>query len=212
MGNSQNPDMANKYGQIYMQTFSKNFFQGETVKGSIFINILHPYPGKTLHIVIEGQEFCQWAKRIRNKDRLKGKVEKKKKRGPKGSRDIYSHKIAVHSFGDLKIPKGQWNFPFSFDLDKDMPASFKFLSPKIDSFIIYRMKAFIESKEPKAVGNMEHSQELSIFQIRDENYSLLSKNVSLEAKILWFISRGNTQVNAFLNKNNYVVGEEIVLT
>ena len=128
MGNSQNPDIANKYGQIYMQTYSKNYFQGETVTGSIFINILQPYPGKTLHILLEGQEFCQWAKKIRNKDRLKGSVEKKKKRGPKGSRDIYSHKIAVHSFGDHKIPKGQWNFPFSFDLDKNMPASFKFLT------------------------------------------------------------------------------------
>ena len=59
MGNSQNPDMANKYGQIYMNTDSKNYFQGEIVKGSIFINIIQPYPGKILYLSIEGQEFCQ---------------------------------------------------------------------------------------------------------------------------------------------------------
>ena len=212
MGNSQNPDMANKYGQIYMKTDSKNYFQGEAVTGSIFVNIIQPYPGKTLHLLIEGQEFCQWIKCSRKKNQLKPKLEKRKRRGPKGFRDIYSHKIAIHSFADQKIPKGQWNFPFRFELDKDMPASFRFNSPKIDSFISYKMKAVISSAEPKLVKNMEHFQELNIFQIRDENYAPLSKNVSLEAKLLWFISRGNTQINAFLNKNNYVLGEEIHLT
>ena len=212
MGNSQNPDMANKYGQIYMNTDSKNYFQGEIVKGSIFINIIQPYPGKILYLSIEGQEFCQWARRTRNKDNIKGRMEKKKRCGPKGFRDIYSHKIAIYSFGDQKIPKGQWTFPFVFELDKDMPASFKFLSPKIDSYIIYRMRAIIESADLKAVKSMEHAQELNIFQIRDENYAPISKNASLESTLFWVFSRGNTQINAFLNKNNYILGEEVVLT
>ena len=212
MGNSPKSEMANKYGQIYMNTESKNYFQGEIVKGNIFVNIIQPYPGKVLYLSIEGHEFCQWARRIREKDKIKGRVEKKKKCGPRGYRDIYSHKIAIHSFGDQRIPQGQWNFPFYFELDKDMPATFKYNTPKIDSSIVYRMKAIIESADLKAVKNMEHSQELSIFQIQDENYAPLSKNQSLEATLFWVFSRGNTQINAFLNKNNYVIGEEVVLT
>lgn len=212
MGNSQNPEIANKYGQIYLNTESKNYFQGEIVKGTIFVNISEPYPGKTLDIIIEGMEFCQWAKRGKHGDRRNFCNEKRKKRGPKGQRDIYSHKIAIFSFQDVKIPKGQWTFPFGFELDKDMPASFKFHSPKIDSLIMYKMRAIIASTEKKLVKDMEFAQELSIFQVRNENYSSLSKNVMLEAKLFWIFSRGNTQVNAFLNKNNFVAGEEVLLT
>lgn len=212
MGNSQNPEMANKYGQIYLNTDSINYFQGEIVKGTIFVNLVHPYPGKTLYLVIEGVEFCQWAKRCKKTHRRAMIQEKRKKRGPKGFRDIYSHKIAVFSFGDLKIPIGQWKFPFCFELDKDMPASFKFHTPKIDSFIMYKMKAIIESGDKKVVKDMEFSQELNIFQIKNENYSNISQNVSLEAKVLWFFSQGNTQMNCFLNKNNFLAGEELILT
>lgn len=214
MGNSQNPaDMANKYGQIYIRTDSKSYFQGEIVKGNIFINIIQPYAGKNLILLIEGEEFCQWCKQKEKNEHLnKVRVEKCKKNGPKGSREIYSHKIAIYSFGDLQIPIGQWTFPFCFELDKDMPASFKYISPRIDSYIVYRMTAILETAEKKIVKNMEHSQELKISQIRDENYSPLSKNVSLEPKYVWFISRGNTQINAFLNKNNFTVGEEVILT
>lgn len=204
MGSSQSAELANHYGNIYIKTDLSEYFPGQRVNGNIFLNLMKTYPGSTLYLQLEGREFCQWTNReVDNPERMK----RRKNRGPKGKKDIYSHQIAIYSFGGQYIPIGQYSFPFAFDLEKNLPSSFIFQNRCMDGIISYKIMGLLKSGEPKKIGDMLHAQPLQIIQGPIENYAPLKKDLSMEAKILWFFKRGNTKFECKLTKNNFVSGE-----
>lgn len=58
---------------------------------------------------------------------------------------IYKNAVSLHSFNESSIPIGQYSFPFRFELQEGIPASYKRKSFLFDAKIKYSLIAEVET-------------------------------------------------------------------
>lgn len=124
------------YGFIRLHLTKTDFFPGDEVKGNLYLNLVKTFPGSSIFLNFEGQEFCQWSKKETGDAAENSKL---KQSGPLGKKNIFCKNVQIYSFPGGSAPAGQYNFPFSFSLDQKLPATYSFVSSTMNASICYNI-------------------------------------------------------------------------
>lgn len=103
------------------------------VTGRIYLQIVYPFPGNTVHLKVKGKEESYW-KELRNvpdgfeTDPQTGQQRQKyvqKEFIHYADSDIYKYRIPIYQWnGQSQFPAGQYILPFQFQLTSDMAGTF----------------------------------------------------------------------------------------
>ena len=124
------------YGFIRLQLVKTDYFPGDEVQGNLYLNLVKPFPGSSISLNFEGQEYCQWTKKETGDA---AENARQRQLGPMGKKTIFSKKVQVYNFPGGNAPPGQYNFPISFLLDQKLPSTYSFVNSTMNASICYNI-------------------------------------------------------------------------
>jgi len=116
-----NLNQSYSHGNIFVQTDKPYYNSGDTVTGTVYVDMNTLFPGETIFLKVKGYEMCYWnEKRTKWEDEYNADGTKTQKSVEyfehfNGRNSFYSNKFALNSWGG-HIPMGQYSLPFSFVL------------------------------------------------------------------------------------------------
>lgn len=116
-------------GSIYVQLSKGSYTTGEQVNGTIMLDAQSDLKNaKSVWITLRGEEASFLVER---KSRSKG-FGKRRRRVyysviHTDKRVTFNQSFKVYEFPSNMIPRGQYQFPISFPLKKELPSTFKYM-------------------------------------------------------------------------------------
>ena len=206
MGND-NTKAPSKFGHIFIQTEKPFYFSGETVNGTIYMQLTAMFPGKKLYLKIKGKEECRWEETetvtdINNRNHQVTHLFE-------GKNDFYKHKVPIYNFSGDFMPTGQYSFPFCFAMGDHLPGSFRFISGqnKTKGIIKYKVKAECESFQDEYAKDLKSSQELVLREPIHRMITSKNKEINSSVSTWCCIEKGNVFLRVYFEKDAYVPGE-----
>jgi len=187
---------TSKYGDIYVQTDQKTYQSGDTVTGTIYINLISDYPGNQLFLKFKGIEavyFVEWRKKgdlYMNEFHSTGHCMLKKS-------------IPIYSYNNSSA--GQFTIPFSFMVPHGLPASFYQHGHRYLGKIEYKLEAYIQPTDP-SVPKLKYKQPLILREIVKPQIGDLLTDVKRELTSCCN-PKGFTSIKVNFEKNFYCPGE-----
>lgn len=130
MGSCCSSSVKEDYGFIYLELDKINLLPGEKIDGLILLSLSKDFPGSNISLNFEGEEFCQWPQST-----FTASTPLKKK--------ILSKNVEIYRFEEGIAKAGDYNFPISFTLDSDLPATYTFANSKIKASVSYKMTGIL---------------------------------------------------------------------
>jgi len=188
---------TSQYGEVYLQTDKTAYQAGDTVTGTIYINLISNYPGNQLFLKLKGKEVVHDVTKKRGKDyKMTVKCF--------GCDSTIKETVLVHSWEILS--PGQFSFPFSFLLPHDLPASFYQQGRDYFAYIQYKLEAFIQphnNSNPK----LKYKQPLTLHEIATPKPDELSKEVRQKLEVCCNPEKGFATLKVSFEKNCYYPGD-----
>ncbi len=125
---------TSKYGDLYFQLENSVYQPGETVSGTIFLNLTSAYPGNQLFLKFKGEEAVYTVTTSSHYSSFTHHTSTTHYLNS-DENDIIQKTIPVHSWKELS--PGQFSIPFSFLLPPDLPGSFQQKGERYLAFIKY---------------------------------------------------------------------------
>jgi len=189
---------TSQYGQIYLQTDKTAYYAGETVTGTIFLNLISNYPGNQLFLKFKGKEVVHMVKLEQRGDHQENIKYFDKN-------DIMKQTTLVHSWETLS--PGQFSIPFSFLLPPHLPPSFYQQGHRYFAFLEYKLEAFLQPRQdtdPK----MKYKQLINLREtILPVTGDLPSNVTTTPLKTCCCCKQGSNTLKVNFEKNFYSPGE-----
>jgi hypothetical protein len=187
------------YGQIYLQTDKTAYYAGETVTGTIFLNLISHYPGNQLFLKLKGKEVVHMVKLVQRGDHQENVKYSDKN-------EVIKQSIPVYTWDD-SLPPGQFSIPFSFLLPPHLPPSFYQQGHRYFAFLEYKLEAFLQpfkDTDPK----MKYKQLINLREtILPATGDLPSNITTTQLKTCCCCKQGSNTLKANFEKNFYSPGE-----
>jgi len=200
---------AAQFGQVYIQTEKAEYFAGETIKGTVYLNLLQYYQGSTLMLKFKGREFVHWVDR-----------ESRTRTDGNGNQETYyedihrKHKEETHNveaqlyqwMGLQQIPPGQFCFPFCMVLPPKLAGTFFQKRYQLLADISYHLEAVLHpSNQSQPKLKFKHKININEPPTMLAETQNQTKNVPLTDCCC--MGKGNAQLFVSFQKNVYVPGE-----
>ena len=190
---------TSQYGQIYLKTDKTAYHAGETVTGTIFLNIIAPYPGNQLFIKLKGKEIVHL---VNSEVPKNGKQHEDIQYSEK--KVIVKQDIPVYSWDSL-LP-GQFTISFSFLLPQTLPPSFYQQGMRYLAFIEYQLEAFLSPYQAN-IPKMRYKQPINLRETVVQKTENLSSDVTTPLKTWCCRKQGSNILRVEFEKNYYSPGE-----
>ena len=193
---------TSQYGQIYLQTDKTAYHAGETVTGTIFLNLVSHYPGSQLFLKFKGKEIAHYVGSESDGDHTRDVMYSDKK-------EVIKQEALVHSW-DTLLP-GQFSIPFSFLLAPNLPPSFYQQGRRYLASLEYQLEAYLKphlDKDPK----MKYKQPINLRETILPVAGDLPSTVTTPLKTCCCCKQGSNVLEANFEKNYYSPGENAQVT
>eukprot|EP00357_Protocruzia_adherens_P036833 CAMPEP_0114982876 /NCGR_PEP_ID=MMETSP0216-20121206/6380_1 /TAXON_ID=223996 /ORGANISM="Protocruzia adherens, Strain Boccale" /LENGTH=442 /DNA_ID=CAMNT_0002344781 /DNA_START=126 /DNA_END=1454 /DNA_ORIENTATION=- len=202
MGNTQ----QNSHGSMYIETARPFYSGGDTLTGTIHMNLLKPYNANQLYLYIKGSEDTKWYERVKvYNHKTKEWTKKTKKRT--ASYGLIHFKVPIYNWEKSRVYPGQYSFPFSFTLPTHLPGSFSYTSRLNDASgdITYCLEGSLETNLPGAHAALTSRHQLKIRQKVDA--TAFKNNISTADQRSFYnfglFSQGTCSLKCKFDKNAY---------
>ena len=129
---------TSQYGDIYLQIDQTTYQPGDTITGTIYLNLISSYPGNQLYIKLKGKEVGHFV--VQEGDRNNRHLVRRTV-----TNHIIHDNILAHHWGSIS-PR-QLSLPFSFRLPDSLPSSFHQEGYGYSLFLEYQVQAFLQPYE-----------------------------------------------------------------
>ncbi len=194
---------SHQYGELYLQTDKTTYQPGETVTGTIYLDITSQYPGHQLFLKLKGREIVHFLKKH-------GSGKNWHYTEYSETKEVIKQNTLVYSW-DASVPQGQFTIPFSFLLPSHLPASFYQHEYKLLAFIEYQLEAFLEPPHADC-PKMKYKQPITIREAPLANNGDLKLEVTTPLKSCCCCNQGSNVLKAEFEKKFYSPEEEVKAT
>jgi len=207
---SKNQAEPSFYGGIYVKLDKECVNPGDTITGKMYLDLVNAYPGDMICLSVKGTEFTKWIdKEARQRQKPDGMMETYYVDVPReGNINIIQQELVVYDWAKgAIIPKGQYTFPFQFQLPNGAPGSFFFRGGTTIAEIKYSIEGFLKP-EKETVPRLKHK---IVFVVRENpNITAETKEVSITKSLTTWCccNQGTVSMRTAFEKNTYVPGEE----
>jgi len=212
MGNA----LSNNFCQsdsIYVHLDNPVAISGQPVSGNVYLNIFNPkgFQSKGVFLEVEGYEETRFITEEFKEVEVGGERRQERIEVPRRERKHFLHfRIPLHKWNAILMP-GQYVFPFSFVLPRNIPGSFheEDVSRGWGDYmgqIFYRIEA--ECDHGGFLGrDIKNSQNLVVHERLESEIqpTIVTKNTNV--KVCCCIDKGGIQMTASFDKNCYQPGE-----
>eukprot|EP00047_Mylnosiga_fluctuans_P003085 m.227427 g.227427 ORF g.227427 m.227427 type:complete len:354 (+) comp11583_c0_seq1:199-1260(+) len=186
--------MGGTNSTMYIATEQSSYFGGDVVKGTLNLNIISPLKCDGLYITILGQEKVSFRK-----------GSGKSRRSYSGENTILETRVQLHRFGGQAKP-GQYSFPFTFQLPRNLPGSFNASVHRGECEISYCIKG--ECVTPGMfTANVRHTRIITVNELLRAPVTAASLRSRQFVNLCCCFGQGLAEVNATVSKNSYTAGE-----
>ena len=205
MGNSNSDNKSKednlaKYGGIYLKPNKDRYHPGEQFEGIIYLNLLTSYPGDSLYIQVKGLEKWVHAYTTHSNKRTHHHLGKEKE-------TFLDVKIPVYkNLSGQDFQPGQYAFPISFLIPLNIPASVYLEGTKFIASIEFKVKAILDTFDPKA-SKLKYKEQLLIEENRKTVNSQLQQREEIALMICCCCNYGFSTVSLQLEKDILMPGE-----
>jgi len=188
---------TSQYGDIYFKTDKTAYYAGETVTGTIVLNLISHYPGNKLFLRLKGTEhthLVQLEKRGDHHEEIKYS----------DYNEIIKQSLLVHLFETLS--PGQFVIHFSFLLPLNLPPSFYQQGHRYLAALEYQLEVFLEpyqNTDPK----MKYKQPVTLREKTLHKISEEPAHVTTQLKTCGCCKQGSNLLTARFEKNCYSPAE-----
>jgi len=211
MGNEVGKNTAEltPYGGIFLKLNDTAYYPDDTLSGTIYLNLIKPYPGDKLCLEIKGKETVKWIdKEARHRDRPDGTRETYYVDVPReGEVDVINQELVVYDWISKQTTLfGQYTLPFAFKIPHGLPGSFFLKRGNAVAEIKYSVEAFLKP-EVDTVPKLKHKERV----VMKEKFSgsIEQREVSLTKNMsTWCcIGAGSINLRTAFEKNAYLPNE-----
>lgn len=186
---------STEFGSIALSTEKPSYFQGETLNGTIYLNIIKSYQGTEVIFKMKGKEEAHWSEGS-GKNRTTYSTKK----------IVISHQFPVYKFNQMSINSGHYSFPFSLYLPPNLPATFVDDTFSGSAKVQYKIKAELKSSNSN-IKSIRNSVPLVIKQTKNDLYAPLQTLLLMPVDICCCFKRGTTSFDVRANKTCFLDGE-----
>jgi len=187
---------------IWVQTEKQNYFEGDMVNGTIYLNAISPFQCRGLFIEVHGEERTHWTE---TETYTEGDQTRTRTIQHHGHREFFNVRVQVYNFGGGVQP-GQYAFPFSFHLPAGLPGVFEAQHGDARASIRYRITS---ECDVKGFWNtdIKHTQFMVVRQRLMK--PIMAAKLECHQKITkcCCINKGNADLKVHLDKDSYAPGE-----
>lgn len=201
------------FGDLYVQTANHSYHPGETVSGTIFLNLYRPYPGDDLKLKIKGLEktCLVWHTEESNYDPIKGvEVRIDKEQITPETAVCLHQKVKIYDFKGQVLEPGQYSFPFSFKLPLYIPGTFHHIEHRLKASVTYTIEAYLDAKGD-VFPKINYKSRFTVREAPEikggDNYKLTAFGSVKTCGCCK--DYGTVRVTASLDKNIYVPGNTV---
>jgi len=181
--------------------FDKAYFHsGDVVAGHVTMVIEQSgIKGSEMKLTLKGFEKTYLENTVQTDESTRQDVYKQDK-------TFFKHNVSLANFCSYpEIPVGSWDYPFSFQLPKDLPSVYardlkEHDGDDVKAAIVYKAKAFIDmpGSDIKSKAHFIVSEPVTkeIKEIKEENHKSFT------------LSRGKLYMTVKIDKNVFIPGEE----
>ena len=201
MGNKQH-----NCGSIVVRTHQPYYYAGDTVSGTVYLDLVDKFPGKKINLKIKGKEKCKF---VTSHIEHEEEVEKTVFTDRFGKTVCYRHKLPLFKSHEDEIEPGQYQFPFTMKLKEDIPSTYNNSGDDWYAKVYYKLIVSLENKEDEDLS-LENDIPMIIrpkpVPEEDEESEKYKKKISLFK--FCCLSAGELKVKAKFDKDSYTPGEE----
>lgn len=190
-------------GGIHVSVGKGAYAPGETVTGTVSVNILNPIRAKSITVRISGKEKCRWnEQRTRTVD---GRSETYTV-SHSGNHRILETIVPVMTLDENMAYSGQFQYPFSFVLPANLPGTTYIQTNGVTASVYYSVQGRLN-----IVGmlksDLKFKQPLVVRQA-PPFLNRLQANYSGAVTVFCCVSKGMVTMNIAAEKNAYQPGEQ----
>ena len=192
---------SNDFGKIHFKCEKSSYYQGESISGVIFLEILKNFPGNEILVKFKGKE----------------RIECKFFSSFNGRKIIVSHQFSIYKFDSIFIPLGQYEFSFCINLPPNLPASFNdkiwtSSNNYIESQNSYKMKVEIKPTD-ESLKCFRYCKFLNILEVINlSKFQPVSANLKFDDLKDCCENREWSEIEVLLNKTTFRQNENAALT
>jgi len=218
MGNQagKNGDQSSNYGGIFVKLDKDAVNPGDTLSGTIYVDLKVPYPGDKICLEVKGSEYVKW---IEKEARHRPSTQPNAPPGAmetyyvdvtrEATRDIIQNDLTVYDWiGKTTVPPGQYTFPFSFQIPPGLPGSFFFRRGEAVAEIKYSVEGYLKP-ETDNIQKLKHKLYLTMREVMQQHIQT-PKELTLNKPLsTWCcLSAGAINLRTAFEKDAYAPGEE----
>ncbi|CDW86234.1 UNKNOWN [Stylonychia lemnae] len=211
-----NIDSRAQFGNGYLQAAcDQPFYEpGQTVTGKVYVRLINNIAdAKCVQIKIRGKEKGSWWETFhRNVRYTDGRTvyqqvtEKRKSR-----KDFFSGSVSLHDF-QAGASKGDYVFPFQFQLSENIPSSFFYknshIKKKPKAQVKYCIKASLETRSDH--NEMQYKQVLIVREKPDQAVMEKIAKISEQKVTTWCcVNQGTSKIEVQFDKNTFFPYEQV---
>ena len=193
------------YGSIAITPSKLSYFPSEQIAGEITLQILKPFPGKTLYLYVEGREKTYFITTTHSN-------KKRRTHHHRGNHEIFNIKTPL---AQQELAPGIYKFPYAFMMNRDFPPSFSFTANRCYALVQYYVLASYESEDKSITSDLDAAAEILIKPLLGDNQGdiqIAPVEMSISDKINACCGeRGSCTINYSFGKSAFTVSEPIVL-
>jgi hypothetical protein len=125
------------YGGILVNLEKPNYYPGELVKGTVYLNMTMGQETRGLQVMVEGVEQTG----------LEVKLGTRNVTPYSGKNVLFEERFTIHTWHNNYISIGHYACPFTFTLPLNLPGSFEFYDRKCSASIKYVITAKLLSRD-----------------------------------------------------------------
>ena len=194
-------------GSILIETDRVHYNPGDTVKGTVTIELEKAVACSGLYLTLKGKEKTR---KVEDNNSYRGSKQVRTTTTYTSTRELVDDTVCLFEVsGDGPVAPGTYTYPFSFELDSDLPSSFQHRGMRCQGSIKYKLKAEFEVNG-SMTRNWRQTKEVFIFEstgLYEEHP--VSENEERVIKFLGCFSRGMATIDAKIPTNCFVGGETI---
>ena len=203
MGNSKS---SPSFGDVYIQLNQDCLIPGDTLTGTIYINLIAPYPGSKLCLKMKGTEYAHWVDTDTQTANGQTSTTSVTRRG---RRVIIENIIDVYNWPNgTDLPPGQFSFPFSFRVPDGIPGSFFLHHGQTIGEIRYRLEAFLKPTQRKD-AKIKHKVDILVREPVKGQIEATCLTLNKPITTWCCIKQGSVKVKTSFGKNIYAPSEEV---
>ncbi|XP_065837091.1 arrestin domain-containing protein A-like [Oscarella lobularis] len=192
--------------QIYIRTNKGEYVAGETVYGSVYLNIVQPIASKGLKLKVKGYEKCEWDYYFYEQV---GEERTERRKGEmKGKKDFFKVDIRLIDYPG-GFPMGSYSYPFQYHLPQGLPGIYRMKGKHFEQHwtakINYVVKAEVDI--PGTKHDLVCKQPLVVYSELRQAIQPVEYTKQGTVRTCCCIPRGDVLVKATMDKNSYMAGE-----